>query len=188
MKWKGKVNFDTRPEYENNKVFSEAAGELNSLTEKSTPVSSDLLLIEDSAASNAKKKIQIGNIANVFGSEYEESVNEGESSTTSSTYQNKINFTTASKPAGKYRIGFYGEITSYGNDKQTFIALSIEDTQVCESSMMQKNGGTSYYQAHSGFYNKTLASESTISIKVQYKTVSDTAYIRRARIEIWRVS
>lgn len=45
-----------------NAIESDQAGEIAALTEKSTPVSADLLLIEDSAASNAKKKIQIGNL------------------------------------------------------------------------------------------------------------------------------
>lgn len=43
-------------------IHTNTANEIASLTEKVTPVSSDLLVIEDSAASNAKKKVQIGNL------------------------------------------------------------------------------------------------------------------------------
>lgn len=43
-------------------LHDDVSGEIAGLTEKSTPVSADLLLIEDSAASNAKKKLQIGNL------------------------------------------------------------------------------------------------------------------------------
>lgn len=38
------------------------AAEINGITAKTTPVSADLMLIEDSAASNAKKKITVGSL------------------------------------------------------------------------------------------------------------------------------
>lgn len=44
-----------------------AAGDINSFSEKSSPASSDLVLIEDSADSNNKKKMQLGNAATLFG-------------------------------------------------------------------------------------------------------------------------
>lgn len=43
-------------------IHDNVSGEISAIAEKVTPVSGDLLLIEDSAASNAKKKIQIGNL------------------------------------------------------------------------------------------------------------------------------
>lgn len=43
-------------------IHDDTAGEIAAVTEKATPVSADLLLIEDSAASNAKKRVQIGNL------------------------------------------------------------------------------------------------------------------------------
>lgn len=43
-------------------IHDNVAGEINAITEKVTPVSADLLVIEDSAAGNAKKKVQIGNL------------------------------------------------------------------------------------------------------------------------------
>lgn len=45
-----------------NDVLTEGAAEFSAITEKTTPVSADLILIEDSAASNAKKKVQISNL------------------------------------------------------------------------------------------------------------------------------
>ena len=38
------------------------SGEINAVTEKATPVSADIILIEDSAASYAKKKVQMANL------------------------------------------------------------------------------------------------------------------------------
>lgn len=43
-------------------ISTYAAGEINALTEKTAPVSADLIMIEDSAASNARKKVQLGNL------------------------------------------------------------------------------------------------------------------------------
>lgn len=43
-------------------IHDDVAGEISAITEKATPVAADLILIEDSAASNAKKRVQIGNL------------------------------------------------------------------------------------------------------------------------------
>ncbi len=47
---------------DNDAIHDNVSGEINTITEKTTPVSADLIIIEDSAASNVKKKIQIGNL------------------------------------------------------------------------------------------------------------------------------
>lgn len=43
-------------------IHDDTAGEINAITEKASPVNADLLIIEDSEASNAKKKVQLGNL------------------------------------------------------------------------------------------------------------------------------
>jgi len=43
-------------------IHDNVAGEISVVTEKVTPVAGDFILIEDSAAANAKKRIQIGNL------------------------------------------------------------------------------------------------------------------------------
>ena len=43
-------------------IHDNVTGEINAVTGKTTPVSADLFLIEDSAASNAKKKLTFGNL------------------------------------------------------------------------------------------------------------------------------
>jgi hypothetical protein len=43
-----------------NAIHGNASGEINAITDKTTPVAADHLLIEDSAASNAKKDITVG--------------------------------------------------------------------------------------------------------------------------------
>lgn len=43
-------------------IHTNISAEISTITEKTVPVSADLLVIEDSAASNAKKKVQVGNL------------------------------------------------------------------------------------------------------------------------------
>jgi hypothetical protein len=43
-------------------IHDNVSAEISAITEKVTPVSADLLLIEDSAASNVKKRVQVGNL------------------------------------------------------------------------------------------------------------------------------
>lgn len=49
-------------------IHDNVAGEIAAIAEKVSPISGDLLLIEDSAASNVKKKVQIGNLPSGGGS------------------------------------------------------------------------------------------------------------------------
>lgn len=43
-------------------IHDNVSGEISAVTEKTTPVVADLVLIEDSAASNAKKRVQLSNL------------------------------------------------------------------------------------------------------------------------------
>lgn len=43
-------------------IHDNVSGEIAALTEKTTPLAADLILIEDSATANTKKKVQIGNL------------------------------------------------------------------------------------------------------------------------------
>jgi hypothetical protein len=49
-------------------IHDDVSGEIAAIAEKTTPVSADLLLIEDSADANAKKRVQIGNLPGGGGS------------------------------------------------------------------------------------------------------------------------
>jgi hypothetical protein len=50
-------------------IHDNVAGEIAAITEKVTPVSGDFIIIEDSAASNAKKRVQVGNLPTGGGGE-----------------------------------------------------------------------------------------------------------------------
>ncbi|MBI9042933.1 MAG: hypothetical protein JEZ06_00520 [Anaerolineaceae bacterium] len=43
-------------------IHDDVSGEIDAITEKTSPVNADLIIIEDSADSNNKKKVQLGNL------------------------------------------------------------------------------------------------------------------------------
>lgn len=53
-----------------NAIHKNVAGEISTVAEKASPVSADLLLIEDSADSNNKKRVQIGNLPGGGGGDW----------------------------------------------------------------------------------------------------------------------
>lgn len=53
---------------DNDAIHDNVAAEISVITEKVTPVSGDFLVIEDSAAGNVKKRVQVGNLPTAAGS------------------------------------------------------------------------------------------------------------------------
>lgn len=60
-----------------NAIHDNVSGEISAITEKVSPASGDHLLIEDSAASNAKKRVQVGNLPGGGGGETNTASNVG---------------------------------------------------------------------------------------------------------------
>lgn len=123
----------------------------------------------------------------VYGSEFQEASSDTESSTTSSTFQQKLRMTTSSLPSGTYRIAWYYEwrLTITTNDFKA--QVQINDTiTLMEHQQEPQDSGDDQYNNHSGFYYST--GSGVLNIDIDYSSGAGTAYIRRARLEIWRVS
>lgn len=58
-------------------IHDNVSSEISVVTEKTTPVSGDFILIEDSTAGNVKKRVQIGNLPTGGGGEANTSTNQG---------------------------------------------------------------------------------------------------------------
>lgn len=132
----------------------------------------------------------VAEISLVTGSEFDSAASEGESSTTSATYVQKLRLTTASVPAGDYYISWYYEHAMGGDDKQFGFRVQIDDTTTISEGIIECKGqyADSQWRSQSGMYVATLTA-TTHDIDLDYADVSgDTAYIRRARLAIWRVS
>ena len=131
-----------------------------------------------------------GSAANVFGTEFQEISSLGLSSTTSTTFQDKIDWTTASLPIGKYRLGwtYAWSFSSTGDDFEGRIQLN--GTDIMLHAQEPKDSGTDQLHRHSGFEYFDVTTAGTQDINLQYRTddAADTAFIQRARLELWRVS
>ena len=121
----------------------------------------------------------------VFGSEAEEASSDGESNTTQGTYQTKLTHTTVTLPAGKYRCAYSAEVTGGGSNDEVGWQWTVDGTTRGEGQYEPANAND--YQAVGGFYYLTLGAPQTVALTIEYLADSGTAYIRRARVEIWRV-
>lgn len=163
------------PRNDPNAIHGGTAGEVNVLPEKTNLEGSDLLLIEDSAASYEKKKVQLVNMPLKVVA-YGES--EGASSTTSRTYQRKLRVTFTAK-AKDYLVLFSCEVRRFNRNGEFRVQVDNTSTLVeCE----YRNGG---YDLKSGFQRLTLTAGSH-DVDVDYRTTKNgrTVYIRRARITV----
>lgn len=105
-----------------NAIHDDESGEIAALTEKTTPVSADLLIIEDSAASNVKKKVQVGNLPG-GGLQILASGTDSFTATAATTYERTVTFTELSVAASAnlaviMRCGEGGE--AKGNDHPSY--------------------------------------------------------------------
>jgi hypothetical protein len=169
-------------------IHDNVNGEISILTEKASPVSGDWVLIEDSAASNSKKKAQLGNLpgggGSLFGTQYEYAASDSESSTTNTSPANKLTHTTPSLPAGDYIITWNWELKTSNSAKAALAQVDLDEGTI----LGEDTSKLDTYDATSGFAKVTLTA-TTHQIDIDYYTAGGaTAYIRRARIQIWRQS
>lgn len=155
-------------------------------TEKTWAVDDDLVLIEDSAASYAKKRIKASNLH----PRVQQASSDSGSSTTAATYQQKLRLTTPTLAAGTYRVGWYAELKDSSISDDVFCRVQIDDATDAMEVNIEAKDNTNYFPV-SGFYYVTFGADAAHNIDMDYRSetaTSVTAYIRRARLEIERVS
>lgn len=171
--------------------LTRGAADFTTFTQKTTLVSGDRVLIEDSEAAQAKKYSTLGDMissVNPFGKDYQLSSSEGTSNTTSSTYQNKVSLTTGSL-TGTYRVSYYCELTigTANRDAQVRLYNSTDATELC--MLFRRFNQTTENVPAAGFQYVTFTGAAKTFI-IQYNSPNNVAQvnIQRARIELWRVS
>jgi hypothetical protein len=171
----------------NDAQLKRLAGDFNSFTAKSPVVGADIVLIEDSAASFAKKKVTVTDLlaSHVFGTQYQAAASEGLSTTTSSTYVNKLTFTTSNLPAGTYHIQFYREMSNSVTNQNYATQITVDGSTVAEEISRMSNAGE--FRGRAGHYEAVFASSGTHVINLDFRTDGGTLSIKRARIVIWRM-
>jgi hypothetical protein len=189
MKWKGKVNYETEPQVNGVDLSEFIDDRVNTLLVEGD----NITLIYDDGSNTLTIS------GSVFGSDFDEVSSEGQSTHTgNSNWQQKVSLAaTGLTVSAKYRIGFSFELTS-NKDGQVGAKSRIQiddtttihqNTQALAKDIMDGDDGV-WYQ-YGGFYYHTATSSShTIDLDytVDSSQAGSTAYIRRARLEIWRVS
>jgi len=117
-------------------IHDNIASEISGITEKVTPVSNDLILIEDSADSNNKKKLKVGNLPTGGGGEANTASNQGVAGV--GVYDSKVGIDLQFKNinAGSNKISITDDITN----KEV-------DIDVIESNLTLSNLGGSVTDA-----------------------------------------
>lgn len=127
--------------------------------------------------------------APVYGTEYHYAESLGLSTTTSTTFQNKLTLNT-SLPAGTYRVG-WGYAWSYSSTNNDFVSrVEADGTTYAEHQEEPQDNGADQVSPVSGFFNVTFGSAGSRSFTIDYRSQTgwNTARISHARLEVWRVS
>ncbi len=125
--------------------------------------------------------------AAVFGQDWQTAADEGESTTTSTSFQDKLSMTTPAL-TGTYRVAFYCEISPSTANRLQEARLynSTNATELCIG--ITRPSATSVYMPIYGFQLVTFSGAAKTFL-VQYRSPQGvTVAIRRARMELWRVS
>jgi hypothetical protein len=137
------------------------------------------------------------NIQNVFGSEFQVNESVGVSTTTSTTFQNKVTLNTTSLPTGQYRLGIsYGwNHNNAGNDFEARIredGINVGEIHKQESKdsagSFSTTGTSQRYYMNRVFYRTLTAGTKTYTIDFRTDSAGVASSIWEAKIELWRVT
>lgn len=119
----------------------------------------------------------------VFGTQPHYAESEGESTTTSTTFQSKVTFTTSSLPSGTYRCVYSAEINN-ANGWPTELRWRVDGT----TEALPAAGEYSYDEwfAFGAEIERSLSGVVTVDVFFRTQQANKTARIRRARIALWR--
>jgi len=118
-----------------------------------------------------------------------ETSDENISSTSSTNYIEKLSLEQTLE-GGIYRIGWFFEWTMSNSSHKFKGRVQLNDSTILsEMTGISQPGGSSYYFTASGFIYQNLSPGTNyIDIDFCSSHSSKTAYIRRVRLELWRVS
>jgi len=132
-------------------------------------------------------KVTVSVDGSIWGSEFQQDSSLGASSTSSTSWQQKLRMTTGDLPAGIYRIGwsYAWRHSSRNSSFRGRVQVNDSDT-IMEHRQEPKDQGSTQEQRCSGFSYESLSGVENIDL--DYCASNNTAYIWEARLEIWRVS
>lgn len=144
--------------------------------------------LEDILLGTTESGTQIGNL--LFGSEFGYIVSESESSTNSTTLQQKLSLTTSDIPEGSYRIAWSYDWRISKNNNGFNIRVQLDNTVDFVNTTLYSYNDVTIWNPRIDFYYLSTLSSGTHTIDIDFcsSSTSATAYIKEARIEFWRVT
>jgi hypothetical protein len=134
-----------------------------------------------------KTTVTITDSTPVFGSQFQEVVNESTSTTNSTTWQQHLRMTTTNLPSGTYRIGWYCELNSTSGSAQVDAQIQLNDTTNIAFCSEEPDDPANIIP-FSGFQHRTLSGVNNIDMDYRRQQVGANVSIRFARFELWRVA
>jgi hypothetical protein len=172
-------------------LIKDEDGVIKSLDNLSSPALDDLMIVEHKSDGHKQKKTQLKNIPRVWGSEYKYAESNTVSTTTLLTFTQKLRLSTVTIPAGDYRIGYQWEWRA-DDGVQGFIQCQLDDGTPLLADTEPDVGTPSQndWMLVGGFMRVTLTNDvHTIDIDFRKEIAGGSALkIRKARLEIWRIS
>jgi uncharacterized lipoprotein YehR (DUF1307 family) len=163
--------------------------DIDSLTADANPDSAaDFLVFYDTSAVS-HKKVLIDNLG--ISSVFQQTSDETETSTTAviPTFTQKIRLTTTSLASGNYYITWYYE-WRFTNATNDFVArVQINDTTTIMEHQQEPidTGADQSYNVSGFYYAVALSGVNTIDLDFARSSASGTAFMKRARLAIWRI-
>jgi hypothetical protein len=125
---------------------------------------------------------------NTFGTYYAWDESDNQSVTTSSNYQNKLTLSVEDVPAGYYRISWYYEWRINSNSREFMARLRWNDSDNL-MEMIQESSDADNWFTEQGFAIRQLtAGDHYFDLDYAVSNNGTSVYIRRSRMEFWRVA
>lgn len=182
---KGTKEFDKAPTVNGSEVLT-ISSVLNDLGNVSVPSPS----VDDVLVWNGSAWVPATPAATpVFGDDFSETSSDSEGSTTSTSYVQRLRLTTPSLDiAGKYRINWYCELRASSTSYDVKGRVQIADSTDLALINIEPQDGNSWFPWSGFIYRTGLSGNYGVDLDYCSESSDGTAYIRRARLEIWRVS
>ena len=149
------------------------------------PIGADgYVLVAQAAGPEWQNLGQVG----TFGTNFAYVEDETESSTTSTEWQQKVRLSVVGVPAGTYRIGWTYQWKMSNSSFDYIGRAQLDDTTtLCEHSTRPADA-LSYHPL--GYFAYVTLTAGDHFVDIDFKSGSDgkAAYIRYARVEMWRIS
>ena len=112
-----------------------------------------------------------------------------ESSTNSTTFQNKLRLTVSGIPNGNYRIAWTFQWRHSKSNTYFSARVQVDDTETIFTYTASPYVDVLYWQPVTSFYYYDVLVSGTHTIDLDYlsSSVASTSYIKETKIEFWRI-